>query len=155
MNATTPTMLRSPIAVAITQLGVQEATGKNDGAPAERYNHGQQLPWCAAFVLWCFEQAGAPIHHSDRDLWLFRSVARMLEALEGRGQCLGARICPDPNDLIFRTREGGLHVGIVERTTSEGIIYTVEGNLGDAVRRAEYATQDARIIGYARPGGGW
>ncbi len=50
------------VATALTQLGVRELTGNNDGLPVERYltytGHRKGAPWCAAFISWVFGQNG-------------------------------------------------------------------------------------------------
>ncbi len=50
------------LAIAAKELGVREATGNNDGKRVEeylRYTHlGKGYAWCAAFVSWCYGQAG-------------------------------------------------------------------------------------------------
>jgi hypothetical protein len=149
---------------AITQIGVKEATGRNDGIPAERYNHGDELPWCAAFVVWCFKQAGTPIHTTRGEEWTFRSVDNMREALTARGYQFGRRLRPRRNDLIFfempsmrgdtKPSPTPKHVGIVERVQKQnGTVYvhTIEGNTGNAVKRRVYQMTDPRIVCYARP----
>ncbi len=48
--------------VYLAEVGVREATGRNDGTRVEEYlascglKKGQ--PWCAAFVCWAFKQVG-------------------------------------------------------------------------------------------------
>src|SRR5690606_8681998 len=50
------------LAIARAEIGVQERTGRNDGERIGEYllytglNEGHE--WCAAFVSWCFGQAG-------------------------------------------------------------------------------------------------
>lgn len=50
------------VRIAKAELGVHEATGQNDGPRIEeylRYCHlDKGYPWCAAFVSWCYGQAG-------------------------------------------------------------------------------------------------
>ncbi|WP_257667477.1 CHAP domain-containing protein [Parapedobacter tibetensis] len=45
-----------------TEIGVREATGNNDGDRVAEYLRycglGEGYSWCAAFVSWCFGQAG-------------------------------------------------------------------------------------------------
>lgn len=45
-----------------SQVGVREATGKNDGPEVEAYlattDLGPGYPWCAAFISWVYEQEG-------------------------------------------------------------------------------------------------
>ncbi len=53
---------KSVQAVYTSQIGVTELTGRNDGVMVETYLRavglGKGNPWCAAFVKWCFIQAG-------------------------------------------------------------------------------------------------
>lgn len=50
--------------VYLSQLGVREATGNNDGKEVEMYLRSTGLPkgnpWCAAFVHWCLEEVDIP-----------------------------------------------------------------------------------------------
>lgn len=50
--------------VYLSQLGVREATGKNDGPEVEKYLRsvglGKGNAWCSAFVHWCMKEAGLP-----------------------------------------------------------------------------------------------
>lgn len=50
------------VSVAESQVGVKEATGKNDGKEVEQYlqsvNLGKGYAWCAAFMTWCHNKAG-------------------------------------------------------------------------------------------------
>ena len=43
--------------VYLSQIGVKEATGANDGKAVEKYLSFSGLrkgnPWCASFVAWC------------------------------------------------------------------------------------------------------
>jgi hypothetical protein len=66
-------------------------------------------------------------------------------------------ITPQPNDLIFfnftaKKHPNNLratHVGIVE-SVANGVITTIEGNYGDAVKRRKIAVGSVTIRGYAR-----
>ena len=46
------------------EIGVREATGRNDGPRVAEYLRycglGEGYEWCAAFVSWCHGQAGYP-----------------------------------------------------------------------------------------------
>ena len=45
-----------------SQIGVREATGRNDGKQVEQYlksvGLGKGYAWCSAFVRWCFDKCG-------------------------------------------------------------------------------------------------
>lgn len=139
---------------AQSQVGVREATGNNDGLPAQRYSNGRREPWCANFVAWTFRQAGTPLPGNQRSL---ASVQYMEDQMKRTGQF--HRGTPQPGDIIFfgnrggSDRGGGRHVGIVERVEN-GKVYTIEGNSSNAVRRRSYDLNNPRISGYGRVGGG-
>ena len=58
---------------------------------------------------------------------------------------------PEPGDQIFFKVSGGInHTGIVG-AVSGGVVYTVEGNSSDMVRRCAYGIGSACIAGYGRP----
>ena len=141
----------TPLEWARSQLGVREATGHNDGTPAERYLDGEAgLPWCAAFVLWCFRKGCCEI---PGNRWKLRAVRELYRALRDAGAFVTD---PAPGDIVFfNARLGsdagttGWHVGIVE-TAMKDAIGTIEGNAGDAVRRCNHSRANPRIVGYAR-----
>lgn len=64
-------------------------------------------------------------------------------------------ITPQPGDIFaldWNSNHSGMadHVGIVEYVEG-GVIHTIEGNRGGAVRRKEYPVGDSRFKGFARP----
>lgn len=136
--------------IARGELGVEESTGRNDGIPADRYAFGENVPWCAAFVAWCFREARTPL---PGNRWHLRAVAYLASALAARG----ARVAdPRAGDIIvFATRvesdaaTWGSHVGIIEEVTVDKL-HTIEGNTSNAVRRRAYERADRRIVGYFR-----
>jgi uncharacterized protein (TIGR02594 family) len=140
----------TPLEYAQRELasGVREATGRNDGVPAERYNDGERKPWCASFVRWCFEQAGTPLPGRRH---LLPSVSYLEGALLARGARVsrakpGAIIC-----FVGRASSDagpGRHVGIVESCGPGNKITTIEGNSGDRVARRIYAADDPAIAGF-------
>lgn len=137
--------------------GVCEASGKNDGIPHSRYfpegqanREGLFPPWCAAFVRWCYDQAGTPL---PGNRWRLPGVAYMETELESAGARLAT---PEAGAVItFWTRmgsdkaRGGRHVGIVEKVHA-GRITTIEGNSGDRVGRRTYNASDRSIAGFFR-----
>ena len=153
------------IDVAIKEIGVKEATGKNDGIPAQRYSRGDALPWCASFLLYCFDFADEDLAIWDTgkgpgigpksDFWKLRSVEAMEEYMKERGCWFGWNITPRRNDVIFFATRGrsdagaGRHVGIVEQVKGAWV-YTIEGNVGNKVSRQKHKLSSNRITGYAR-----
>ena len=123
--------------VAIAQqelaLGVREVPmGSNKGTRIKMYGLSTQAPlryypaaWCAYFTSWVTQQAGAPIGWNGLGDGLVTRVADW-----GRKTGLW-RTAPQPGDLIVFPQ----HIGIVESLQPNGLVTTIEGNTGDAVRR--------------------
>ena len=146
-------IVKSILDKARSQLGVQEATGANDGIPAERYMQGDKLPWCAGFVLWVFRECGFQLPGNQ-----FKD--RAVVELEGNLSLLACEIeLPEPGSIIF-FRKGHVsagpsgHVGIVEAvnpvlgTDDLFWVTTIEGNNSNRVKRARYRSDDQIIKGY-------
>ena len=145
--------------VALSQLGIHEATGHNDGIPAERYMRGDELAWCSGFLLWCNDNSDDPkIAAVDKDYYRCRSVRQFIDVMREKGRFwpAGSR-GPQANDVIFFGHTAsdvgvvGSHVGIVEKIEG-GRIHTVEGNTSNKVARRSYPLGDKTILGYASIG---
>ena len=127
---------------AVAQVGVHELGTTNCGRRVERWqrNAGWDLPpcrpWCGAFVHEAFLQAGVDL----RSAFLFPERV-LADAWAGRR---GLHAIP-----VRRVRRGDLviykwpgsgdradHFGIVTRAyrPRSGVVHTVEGNTGQAVR---------------------
>lgn len=106
--------------IARSQLGVREATGKNDGARVEAYlsytGNKKGEPWCASFVSWVFGKAGFT---QPRTAWGPALFPRQRQILK-----------PLPASLfgIFYPKLGRVaHCGLVEANNGNWL-YTIEGN---------------------------
>lgn len=110
--------------------------------------------WCTVFVDWCLYMAAG------------KDALRAMEALYYTGP-YGASCTfsvgyyraagkfhtgtPQPGDQIFFGAAGNIrHTGLVEKVEG-GVVYTIEGNANNAVRRREYALTNKDIFGYGRP----
>lgn len=146
--------------VASTQVGVREATGANDGLPADRYMRGDKLPWCAGFLLWCNQQSEDPkLYSTTAEYYLMRAVSEFENMMRARQKwvAFNPKVLPQENNIIFFRNRGasdsgpGRHVGIILTVDSERErITTVEGNLGNAVRNMTYplSVLRDRVTGY-------
>jgi hypothetical protein len=146
------------IDIAIREIGVREATGSNDGIPAERYMRGDALAWCAGFVLFCNEHADddAPLARSTKEYYRLRSVSALMEEAKRRRWWFPrGEKTPEANDLvIFGEVDSdvgviGNHIGIVEKATAS-MVHTVEGNTSNMVARREYPLGSRSILGFVR-----
>lgn len=151
--------------IAQKEIGIHEATGKNDGIPAKKYMRGDKLAWCAGFLLYCFDEASTidiwdagldGEEGKDSDYWKLRKVETMELYLKERGVWFGWNLEPMPGDIVFFADRGGSdpsksgrHTGIVEAFDGT-TISTIEGNLGNAVKRAQHDWDSPRITGFAR-----
>lgn len=123
------TLRQRIIHIASEEIGVQEISGRNDGARVEEYLQytglGPGHEWCAAFVSWCYGQAGLP---QPRNPW---SPALFPQA---------RRYTPEQRSIraadVFGIYGIGArrinHVGIVQRQEGS-YIRTIEGNSNDRV----------------------
>lgn len=143
------------LAAGVSQIGVKETTGNNDGPPSTIFADGRQEPWCADFVVWCFHKRST-LRFPGKE-WMLPSVSYMQSLLEIWGQFVVREAAqPEPGDVIFFANRGasdpskmGRHVGIVE-STDERSVYTVEGNTSNQVARRTYSRNNPRIVGYGR-----
>lgn len=137
---------QNALKAAISQIGVREATGNNDGVPSQRYMDGRKEPWCANFVSWAFRQAGHPLPGNQRAI---ASCDVMASEFKKKGKLMprGAGQ-PKPGDVIFFGKPGDYtHVGIVEKVAN-GKVYTVEGNTSNMVARRSYSLNDPYVQSY-------
>jgi len=141
----------------------QAYLGVQGGSPAHKslidaYNAVQPLPvgyavtydddWCDVFVTVMGDQAGIA-HLIGREC----GVPRHLSWCQEQGIWLG-HVWPQAGDLIFFDFGGGpaSHIGIVESVDGDSeTINTIEGNWLNQIVRRHYASDDWRILGYARP----
>jgi hypothetical protein len=122
----------SIIQLATAELGVREEGGENSGLRVKEYlayvGLGKGYPWCAAFVSWCYGQAGLP---SPRTAWspaLFPK-RRLYKSPE---IALGAVKTADLF-AIYSAKLGRIHhVGLI-KSFAPGMLITVEGNSNDRV----------------------
>lgn len=137
---------------------------ESDGSFAKiigKYNMTTPLPrgyrvklsdsWCAVFV-------SVILHENGLDSYRECSCEHMIAKCKSAGKFIeDETITPQPDDLIFFNFTSkkhpntlrATHVGIVE-SVANGIITTIEGNYGDAVKRRKIAVGSVQIRGYAR-----
>lgn len=134
------------IRIASAEIGVREATGNNDGKRVEEYLRytalGKGHAWCAAFISWCYGQAGISQPRNPWSPALFPN---------SRTYCRGDA-CRRPNTvaLINSADVFGIygqsakrinHVGLVKDIQGQYVV-TIEGNSNDRVesRRRHLST---------------
>lgn len=113
--------------IAVREIGVQEATGHNDGPRVAEYlaytGLGKGHAWCAAFVSWCYSQAGLT---APRNAWspaLFPMARRYTEREVKLGAIRQADLFAIYNNRLRRID----HAGIIRERRGSWLL-TVEGN---------------------------
>lgn len=104
------------------EIGVREATGKNDGERVEEYlaltNLGKGYAWCASFISWVFSEAGFPEPRTPWSPALFPKERVIWE----RGRQLSAT-SNQPNDLRnFVGFVGGEISSVLKVSTSTHVL---------------------------------
>lgn len=111
------------------------------------YGFDSEVEWCACFVSWVAEQCG---YLDSGAVPKFSLCSDGVEWFSARGRFKDGSYVPVAGDIIFFDWEedGGVdHVGIVE-SVANGIVHTIEGNSGNAVKLRNYFLGDNRIYGY-------
>ena len=133
------------VEVALTQLG-------NDGGQPywSWYGFDGRVEWCACFVSWCADQCG---YLDSGIVPKFAGCVDGANWFKGNGQWQDRNYEPTAGTIIFFDWENDGetdHVGIVEKCEN-GVVYTVEGNSGDACRQNQYSVGSSSIYGYGIP----
>ena len=133
------------VEVALTQLG-------NEGGQLywSWYGFEGRVEWCACFVSWCADQCG---YIESGIIPKFAGCVDGANWFKGNGQWQDRNYEPQAGNIIFFDWEGDGetdHVGIVEKCEN-GVVYTVEGNSGDACRQNQYTVGSSSIYGYGVP----
>lgn len=105
--------------------------------------------WCDCFVDWCMYTAfglnlARKILCGTFDDYTVYSANMYKQA--GRWTTTAHR----GDQIFFKNSSGICHTGLVVKVSS-GIVYTIEGNTSNAVRRKQYYIYDSSIAGYGRP----
>lgn len=117
------------------EVGVREATGKNDGKDVLKYQKnaglGTGYSWCACFVKWCFDQAAikttitawSPTCHNKKNIVMMNSTYK--QSLR-RGDVF----------TLYYPKLGRIgHTGFVRKKFGTNSVETVEGNTNSAGSR--------------------
>ena len=111
---------------ATSQVGVQEATGKNDGPQVEAYLASVGLkkgnPYCAAFLAWCLKKCNQKAATAFSPSW-FPESRVIMQSQKGWEQVGFMSVF----GLYFKSHNRIAHVGFIEKVTKTHVI-TIEAN---------------------------
>ncbi len=141
------------IEVAASQIG------NESGEPYwSMFGFSSRIPWCACFVTWCGNECG----YIENGIMPYSiGCVVSMNWYKERGQWIDGNEEPVPGMIIFYDwddPEGEFgpqdgkpdHTGIVAKVEN-GIIWTIEGNSGDACRMNQYSVGEYVIMGYGCP----
>lgn len=118
-----------------SQVGVREATGKNDGKQVEAYlksvKLGKGYAWCAAYVKWVFDQCGIPTTINAMAL----SAHRPGHLVYSKGKKLKEPKAGDVFTLYYAHLKRIGHTGFFDKEINSKVYRTVEGNTNAAGSR--------------------
>ena len=133
------------VAVALSQVG------NVGGQPYwSWYGFHSRVEWCACFVSWAANECG---YIEAGIIPKFAGCLQGSNWFKERGLWQDGSFIPSAGHIIFFDWEGDGetdHVGIVEKCEN-GVVYTVEGNSGDACRQRQYTVGNSVIYGYGCP----
>ena len=110
--------------------------------------HPNGQPWCQTFVAWLFWKCYGPEIADALLCGMLRSASTMdvKDAFLAKNRQVPL-VKAEPGDIVFRSRSGGGHVGIVVGRSAEGKIITVEGNTSVKDKNSWNGGQVARHVG--------
>ena len=118
-----------------SQVGVREATGKNDGKQVEAYlksvKLGKGYAWCAAFVKYIFDQCGIKTSINAMAL----SAHRPGHFVYLKGNRIREPVAGDVFTLYYAHLKRIGHTGFFDKHINDKIYRTVEGNTNAAGSR--------------------
>lgn len=140
-----PTSREKVLAVASTQVGIVEATGKNDG-PVEKYiasvglNPKAGYPYCAAFNFWVGREALGSANPYPKSAWSpdhVKGGSRVTSSTTIKGgEAFG---------IWFRSKGRIAHTGLLERRDGSNLI-TIEANTSAAAAVGSAADRDGQGV---------
>lgn len=124
--------------VYTSQLGVAEATGRNDGPQVEAYQRvtGNRRgdAWCASFVAWCYKQVGVKrVGNGAAASWFKQPIyVRNTHGIRRFSQLAAKR---GNTGSLFYQKLGRIgHIFFIDDVRGEWVI-TVEGNTNNGQSR--------------------
>jgi hypothetical protein len=142
--AAPPTDREAILAAAGREIGVVEATGRNDGE-VDKYLRavglgGSRAPYCAAFVHWVGAQALGTRNPYPRSAWspdMVKGGERVTSSTVIRGG--------ETFGIWFNTKKRVAHTGLVERRDGANLV-TIEANTSAAAASGSAADRDGEGV---------
>jgi len=142
-NVKEPEQVRDVIVgVAETQLN-----NKDEKAYVEMFGEEEGTAWCSEFVSWCAKKSG----FTDAGIVpKFADAETGVSWFKDHSQFQDRNFTPKAGDILFTGGDSPTHTALVVGV-KDGKIQTIEGNVGDQVKRGSYSVGDSHIYGYGTP----
>lgn len=132
----TPAELRAKVVyVARKNIGYGETTANNKGPFIEAIGGKQGMEWCALLAGYCYRRA-YQLLGEEPPPWLYRrpgvaepGALRLWRGLLEAGERTDM-LDVESGDLVLWRRAGGHHIAVVEYFDADGMLHTIEGNVG-------------------------
>jgi len=118
------------VSIYTAEIGVIEATGKNDGKRIGEYLASCGLPegyeWCAAFAHWCLNEVGIEGGGAYSPSWFPDKKTVYVRGAKGNRS-------PSQTDILgiyFPEKKRIAHIGFIDEWGEGDYLITVEGNTG-------------------------
>lgn len=144
--------------IAALEIGTKESPPDSNSVKYNDWIYDKQVsgsayPWCAAFVAWCFYQAGYPIVGVGYKKG-FIGCQYAVTNVKKWGRIVTV---PQPEDVVFFDWNGDGHfdhTGIFVKDLGKGLFETIEGNTafgndsngGAVMRRADRKYKHAIFV---------
>ncbi|MFE7313814.1 CHAP domain-containing protein [Streptomyces sp. NPDC057555] len=138
-------------ASAAVKQAQQELGYTETGPDMVKYNAFNGEQWCADFISWVVDKAGANSSYWNSPKGT--PTNRWPSVSTWNSEAAGSRISASqarPGDIV--TYRNGGHIGMVESLAS-GVLHTIEGNVGPTVRRLTRSLGDPDHVFRARGSG--
>lgn len=142
-------VIEKPVNQAIVNLAVAQLGNRGGEYFWRWFGYDYRVEWCAVFISWLADQFG----YLYKEVPKTASVLTMVEWFKSNNKFKSSNYEPQTGQIVFidwDVNGRADHVGIVEKVEN-GILYTVEGNSKDEVRRKSYPITSKYIYGYGTP----
>ena len=135
-----------------------EVGSNNSGVYVNRYLNAlapDGSPWCAGFASWCYMNACTHVGLDTIPFAYSVSALNIYNQFKANGWLVDYDYL-EPGDLIFFTRVGGGHVGIIKTIDQAHNICSIEGNVGEFPAMVQYRYyfdngEIKNLLGYGGP----
>lgn len=119
--------------MALSQFGVKEYSGKNDGEAVEAFlkstSLGKGHAWCMAFIYWCYAEAAKALKVPNPLVKTAGVLDQWNRTAKSNKIWISKKDPLQVGDIFIMDYGKGLgHTGIVTKVLADGSVETIEGN---------------------------